>query len=100
MGPGLRREASVAGIMDYDLLAAHEACTNNRQALLESGKGACFYCLEEFAADEITEWVHHDSTALCPRCGIDSVLSVSGQAADKEFFRRMHERWFGRTVRL
>ncbi len=86
--------------INYDLLAAHNGCTNNRQALLEAGRGACFYCCEEFAADDISEWVDHDSTALCPRCGIDSVLSASGQAADKQFLRRMHEHWFGRTVRL
>jgi hypothetical protein len=87
------------GEMDYEILTAHKGCTNNRQALLEAGSGACFFCLEEFAADEIAEWVDRDSTALCPRCGIDSVLSVSGQAADKDFLRRMREYWFERTVR-
>jgi hypothetical protein len=85
--------------VDYDLIAAHKRCTDNRQALTEAGNGACFYCLEEFAADEISEWIDRDTTALCPRCGIDSVLSVTGQA-DKEFLRQMHEYWFERTVRL
>jgi hypothetical protein len=26
------------------------------------------------------------------------VLSVSNRATDKEFLRRMHDHWFGRTV--
>ena len=86
--------------LPYDLITAHKRSMNNRQALLEAGKGACFYCLDEFAAHEISRWTDDDSTALCPRCGIDSVLSVSDQAADKEFLRRMREYWFERTVRL
>ena len=86
--------------LDYSPIAAHKTCTDNRQALSKAGKGACFYCLEEFAAGEISEWVDRDTTALCPRCGIDSVLSVTGQTADKEFLRQMHDYWFERTVRL
>ena len=86
--------------IDYDLIAAHKGSTNNRHALSQAGKGACFYCLEEFAAADVSEWVDSDRTALCPRCGIDSVLSVSGQGADNEFLGRMHEYWFQRTVRL
>jgi hypothetical protein len=51
-----------------------------------------------FAPSEITEWVDHwegvGQTALCPRCGIDSVIgSESGYPLTKEFLERMA--WHG-----
>jgi hypothetical protein len=82
------------------LLAAHDKCMHNRAALQEAGKGGCFYCLKEFTADQIVEWVDGDETALCPFCGIDSVLSFNTDTADQPFLSAMKGRWFGRTVRL
>jgi hypothetical protein len=86
--------------IDYDLIAAHKECAGNRRALLTAEKGACFYCLEEFPSEEIADWVGDNETALCPRCGIDSVLVVKGPSADREFLVRMREYWFERTVSL
>jgi hypothetical protein len=38
-------------------------------------------------------------TALCPRCGIDSVLgSASGYPINREFLQKMNEYWFQRTI--
>jgi len=40
----------------------------------------CFYCLERFTPNEIEEWIDDENgekalaTALCPKCGMDSVL--------------------------
>jgi hypothetical protein len=73
---------------------------HNRTALPEAKICGCFYCLKQFRADQITEWVDSDETALCPFCGIDSVLGFETDAADEELLRRMHNRWFTRTVKL
>ncbi len=75
--------------------------SNHRDEVLSSQSCACFYCLEAFTPAEIREWVDvHDGvgqTALCPRCGIDSVLgSNAGVLLDLAFFQRMHEYWFER----
>jgi hypothetical protein len=48
---------------------------------------------------EIEEWTDElagvSTTALCPRCGIDSVIgSRSGFALTSEFLREMHDYWF------
>lgn len=33
----------------------------------------CFFCLEEYQGNEITEWVDEGKTPICPTCGVDSV---------------------------
>ncbi|ACL64855.1 conserved hypothetical cytosolic protein [Anaeromyxobacter dehalogenans 2CP-1] len=88
---------------DADLEAAHRRCGNHRAELLASDVCGCFYCLETFPPAKIEEWIAEDAagvgkTALCPRCGIDSVIgSKSGLPTDREFLSRMHAYWFGRT---
>jgi hypothetical protein len=60
----------------------------------------CFYCLERFPPNAITEWIDANATgegqtALCPRCGIDSVIgSASGFPITPEFLKSMNRRWF------
>jgi hypothetical protein len=39
---------------------------------------ACFYCLQTYDASEVTEWVDRGFTAICPKCGIDSVVGDNG----------------------
>ena len=42
------------------------------------GHCGCFYCKSIYSASEVNEWCDNDGrgdkTALCPKCGIDSVL--------------------------
>jgi hypothetical protein len=52
-----------------------------------------------FPPTEITEWTDvwegAGHTALCPRCGIDSVIgSESGYPVTEACLRAMHARWF------
>ena len=44
----------------------------------------------------ITEWVEDDNgTALCPHCGIDSVIGESaGYPLAREFLKKMNRCWF------
>lgn len=93
-----------------DLWKPHGHCARNRDEIARSETCGCFYCLEVFPPMDVRDWIdvngHEEgpprrgdrtpATALCPRCGIDSVLgSASGfPVDDPEFLRRMHERWF------
>lgn len=78
-----------------DLESAHKVSIHNRQQIAQSEVCGCFHCLAVFAPSEIEEWVDNDDTALCPKCGIDSVLgSASGFPIEKKFLRRMKVRWF------
>lgn len=46
-----------------------------RQEKIRSSRCGCFYCLAIFQGNEIAQWIDDGKTALCPKCGIDSVLS-------------------------
>jgi hypothetical protein len=52
--------------------------------------------LEIFSPQEIYEWIPDISgTAVCPYCGIDSVIGESsGYPITKEFLQEMYDYWF------
>jgi hypothetical protein len=79
-----------------ELVAAHRYCTNNRGQLDASSEAGCFFCKSMFASGDVTDWCDEGQTALCPRCGIDSVLgSHTGlPIADPAFLEAMHQYWF------
>jgi hypothetical protein len=71
----------------------------------------CFHCVQLFPPADIVAWTGLDvtdfdnpdatdgDTALCPRCGSDSVLGDrSGYTITLPFLNRMHEAWFQRTI--
>lgn len=87
--------------MTYDLqllTAAHDASSNHEDVVGRSEVCACFYCLKTLSPAEITEWVEEPGggrTAVCPHCGIDSVIgSASGFPLTQEFLEAMCEHWF------
>ena len=46
----------------------------------------------DFTPAEITSWIDAGQTALCPKCGLDSVLgSASPPGIDDRFLRKMHQ---------
>jgi NAD-dependent SIR2 family protein deacetylase len=78
-----------------DVVAAHSHSRGNRAHLGESATCGCFYCLAIYPPTEIVEWIDEGQTALCPRCGIDSVLAEgSGCPMSPAFLEKMHARWF------
>lgn len=80
---------------DTRLESAHGHSSNNRQEIEGGEKCGCFYCLCVFDKSDITDWVDGGTTALCPFCGIDSVLSdESGFPITKEFLKEMKDHWF------
>jgi hypothetical protein len=83
-----------------DIIDAHRRCSNHRDAVLRAKRCGCFYCCAVFAPGEITDWVDPASddmqagtTALCPKCGIDSVIPMD-PGMDTAFLQRMKEHWF------
>lgn len=79
-----------------DYIQAHAFSSNNKSALLKDKKCGCFYCTEIFSPSEITEWIEDTSgTAICPYCGIDSVIGESsGYPITKELLQKMNKHWF------
>lgn len=84
----------------YDLKAAHNAARFNRATLAQASKCGCFYCLKILTPLEIEEWCPEEEggeevTAICPYCGVDSVIGEGcGFPITQEFLKAMHKRWF------
>ena len=78
-----------------DYIEAHEYSSNHKSELLNDKKCGCFYCLEIFNPNEITEWIKDESgTAICPYCGIDSIIGESsGYPITLEFLKKMENYW-------
>lgn len=93
--------------MPSDCHQAHAHSANHRLELEASLLCGCFHCLSIFAPAAIDEWIDSPpdapddgaqddgTTALCPRCGIDSVIgSASGYPITVEFLGAMRRVWF------
>jgi hypothetical protein len=94
-GRASRRVAQMpAGVRE-----AHEHASRHRAEVLRSGRCGCFYCCSTFPPQDITRWTDEvggeGQTALCPRCGIDSVLGDrSGFDLSPGFLQNMKSFWF------
>jgi hypothetical protein len=70
-------------------------CTGNRHELGSSKICGCFYCLAIYSPWEIDEWADDNQTAICPKCGIDSVIGESKDyKLDAELLREMNKAYF------
>ncbi len=74
---------------------AHVHASKHRGELEASERCACFFCFRTFKAVEIKSWVDASQTALCPHCGIDSVIGNLHCQIGDPFLRRMHQHHFG-----
>jgi hypothetical protein len=66
----------------------------NRQFMVPGSACRCFHCLKEFPAEDVSHWTDRGKTALCPRCGIDSVLSNSADELTDDLIRRLQATYF------
>ena len=75
----------------------HNHSIRHREEVEAARVCGCFYCLAVFPPSEIVDWVDEgEVTALCPRCGIDSVLSESTTISiDITLLIEMERHYFG-----
>ena len=78
------------------MIAAHKFSSNHKTELQKDKICGCFYCLKIFNPNEIKEWIKDsEGTALCPYCGIDSVIGAySGFPITTDFLSEMKAYWF------
>jgi hypothetical protein len=80
---------------------AHKHSSFNRKELKMSYVVGCFYCCRLYSPKDIKNWIDDNQTALCPHCGIDSVIgSDSGYMVNIEFLNEMYQRWFNTFVEV
>lgn len=76
----------------------------NRNRIMKSTQCGCYHCIRTFAPDQIIEWWDVDrlgigQTAVCPYCGVDSVIGDIETQITKELLFDMREYWFSITCR-
>jgi len=84
---GATRTTDVSIVDDGSLVANASQCSQafevsyyNHSQILQSGVCGCYECLETFPPEEIKEWDEdhgkpkRENTAICPYCGLDSVI--------------------------
>ena len=83
-------------VRSSDCIAAYQHTSRHRKEIEASEVCGCFYCLATFEPAAIEHWLNEgDGTAICPECGIDSVIGArSGFPISREFLERMHQHWF------
>lgn len=78
-----------------EILKAHKHSSGHRDEILKSNLCGCFHCLSIFSPSKIDEWIDDGQCAMCPNCGIDSVIgSESGYPITTEFLKEMSNHWF------
>lgn len=78
-----------------DVRNAHKHSSKHREAILASTACGCFYCCRTYSPARIDEWIDDGQTALCPSCGIDSVIpDTAGFPLTPEFLAQMKSHWF------
>ncbi len=74
---------------------AHVCSSHNRDNLQKVDKCGCFYYLKIFDPKLITNWCDDNTTAICPFCGIDSIIYESvTYPLTKKFLKAMKKIWF------
>lgn len=78
------------------LKIAHKGSSSHKQEILSSKLCGCFYCKQTYQPSEISEWFNdiNGETAICPKCGIDAVLSSEYPIEDNRFLGEMNRYWF------
>jgi hypothetical protein len=83
---------------DPIVLTLHKKCYANRAEVERLPMVACFFCVRYFDPSEMTEWMDGGITAMCPRCGIDSVIPADGVSPG--ILQAMNDHWFGTPIAL
>lgn len=77
----------------------HKHSIRNESELSHSSVCGCFHCCRTFGFQDIKDFIvesgHSGRTAICPYCGIDSVIgSASGYDISVPFLQELYRYWF------
>jgi hypothetical protein len=76
-------------------LDAQLHASKHRAEVEASSRCGCYFCFRTFPPSSIVKWIDAEQTALCPSCGVDSVLGgASSHRLDDRFLRAMHGHFF------
>jgi Zn finger protein HypA/HybF involved in hydrogenase expression len=73
----------------------HAYASHNKELIEKSDKCYCFHCKSVFESGEIERYLNEETTAICPKCGIDSVIPDGmDEKIDETIISEMHDYWF------
>ena len=90
-------DAAVDPMNEAEAEAIAKLSMLNRDRVRAAASCGCFHCQSIFASNEIRQWIDNGQTALCPRCGIDSVLPG---VTDRETLAALRHHRFDVTYRM
>ena len=95
--PGAAADIVRNGLNEEDLFKyAHRLSIYNKPSIMKSKICGCFYCGKIYPATSIRSFIDKGTTALCPHCGMDSVIAdADWKDLTREFLEKMHIRFFG-----
>ncbi|MFC3104992.1 cytoplasmic protein [Salinisphaera aquimarina] len=80
----------------------HETSSNHRELILNSIQLGCFHCCKQFSPEALDEWWDEDAngigqTAVCPYCGIDTVVGdAAGHRITEQLLAALRDHFFWR----
>ena len=85
--------------METTLERAHKFSSKHAEMVKKSEECGCFHCGTWFPPAQIKEWIDGGQTAMCPKCGIDSVIGDASMKGtdivfDDLFLSEMRRHWF------
>ncbi len=85
------------------LFELHHSTFRNEKQIKNSQVCGCFYCNSIFNPEDVVQWCDNDGrgapTALCPNCGIDSVIGdACGMEITPSFLKLMNLQFFGEGI--
>lgn len=80
---------------EAQLKKLHAYSSHNKDLVTASGKCYCFYCKAVVSSYLVKDFADHGQTAICPRCGIDSMIPDSvDEVLNENIISEMNEYWF------
>jgi hypothetical protein len=78
------------------LLMLQRQSIGNKERLADAKDCGCFFCLSHFPPSAVECWADEGGeTAVCPECGIDSVIGEhDDERVSDDLLRAMNERFF------
>ena len=66
----------------------------NKTRIASSRQAGCYHCCKIYPAESVTLFTDNGQTAICPECGVDSVLgSASGIELTVENLEKINKEW-------
>lgn len=79
-------------LMTFNIKKAVKHSSFHRVELLTSRACGCFHCLKIFSPEHIEQWADQGKTAICPYCGMSSVIGdASNLPINNDFLLSMQQ---------